>query len=164
MFSASTSVLSSICTPKLNLQKEKNIVQRWSLAEQHYNKHISSQQKNDDMKSNTVARSLKISCNPLEKVEKNDSCALCHANIFMIGCFIQTLKDLCSEMKSVKNYKKTELEKQNAEIEELKDKCKHLEDAVEYINSLNQSEQGEISSKYSKRKGQYPEEFVEQFW
>jgi len=81
-----------------------------------------------------------MSCNPLEKVEKNYRCALCRANHFMIGHFIQTLNDLCSKMKSVNKYKQTEIKNQRAEIEALKDKCKHIEDAVDYINSLNQSE------------------------
>jgi len=46
-------------------------------------------------------------------------------------------------MKSVNNYKQMDIEKQRVEIEDLKDKCKHIEDVVDYINSLNQSEQGE---------------------
>lgn len=78
----------------------------------------------------------------------------------MIGRFIQTLKYMRSKMKIINVHKQSEIDKKIAEIEELKDKCKHLEDAVDYINSLNQSQQGENSSRYNKKRGQQPEESV----
>lgn len=92
-------------------------------------------------------------CNLLEKVEKNKSCPTYRANRFMINRFNQTLRDLRSEMKMINLYKQREIDNQRAEIKDLKDKCKHLEEVVDYIKSLNQSQQGETSSRYNKKRG-----------
>lgn len=94
----------------------------------------------------------KMSCNPLERVEKNESFPTCRANRFMIGHFNQSLKDLRSEMKMINVYKQREINNQRAEIKDLKDKCKHLEEVMAYIKTLNQIQQGETSSRYSKKR------------
>lgn len=94
-----------------------------------------------------------MSCNPLEKVEKNESYWTYRGNRFMISRLNQSLKYLRSEMKMINVYKKREIDNQRVEIEDLKDKCKHLEEVVYYIKSLNQSQQGETFSRYSKKRG-----------
>lgn len=69
-----------------------------------------------------------MACNPLESTEKNDNYPTCRANIFMIGQFNQALKDLRAEMKTANVCKQRDIDLQRVEIEELKDKCKHLEE------------------------------------
>jgi len=50
------------------------------------------------------------------------------------------------------------------EIEGLKEKRNHLEEAISYIKMLNQSIQGEASTKNSNKKDQSPDDSVNQFW
>lgn len=76
-------------------ERRKIRAHRKSCADHPNNKHIDIQQMTSDQKSCTATRPIKMSCNPLEKVDKNNSCALCCSNRFMIDRFIQTLKDLC---------------------------------------------------------------------
>jgi len=82
----------------------------------------------------------------------------------MIGRFNQALKDLRAEMKTKNMYKQRDIDKQKAKIIELKDKCKHLKEVVDYIKSINQSQQRETSTKQSKKRHPQQEESVNQFW
>lgn len=78
-----------------------------------------------------------MACNPIERVERNEICPTCRANRFMIGRFNQALKDLKAELKIENAYKQRDIDKQTVEITELKGKCKHLKEVVDYIKSLN---------------------------
>lgn len=82
----------------------------------------------------------------------------------MIGRFNQALKDLRAELNIENMYKQRDIDKQEVEIAQLKGNCKHLEEAVEYIKSLNQSQQLETSTKHSKKHHPQQEESVNQFW
>jgi len=81
----------------------------------------------------------------------------------MIGRFNQVLKDLRAEMKTTNVFMQRDIDLQRAEIEDLKDKCKHLEEIVEYIKTLNQIQQGETSSRNSKKRRPQQEESINQF-
>ena len=48
----------------------------------------------------------------------------------MIACFIKYFNELKVEVKSENKSKKKKFEKQKAEIEGLKEKCNHLEEAI----------------------------------
>ena len=67
-------------------------------------------------------------------------------------------------MESENKSKTKKFEKQKAETEGLKEKCQHLEEAIRYIKTLNQSEQGEASTKLSDKKDKPLDDYVNQFW
>lgn len=82
----------------------------------------------------------------------------------MIARFIKHFNELKEEFQSENKSKKKKLEKQKTEIEGLKEKCNHLEEAISHIRSMNQSMQGEASTKNSNKKEQSPDDSVNQFW
>lgn len=71
--------------------------------------------------------------NPLERVITNSSCTLCKAHCFMIARFVNHFNDLKEEFQADSKSKRKKLEKQKAEIEGLKEKCNHMEEAIAHI-------------------------------
>lgn len=100
--------------------------------------------------------------NPIEKEARNDGCATCKANKFMINRFQDALQDLKSEMKMEFSYQKKTMESQKVELIALKNKCVHLEEAVAYIKSSTLSQEGENSVHQGKKQHSYQEQSVNQ--
>ena len=89
---------------------------------------------------------------PLERVITNNSCTLCKAHCFMIARFVKHFNDLKEEFQADSKSKRKKLEKQRAEIEGLKEKCNHLEEAITHIKEMTQSMHGEASTKISEKR------------
>jgi len=132
------------------------------VEQKNFNKSAHKRSKKDT--HYTVTQRITMSCNPIKRAEKNESFPTYRANRFMIGRFNQALKDLRAELNIENMYKQRDIDKQEVEIAQLKGNCKHLEEAVEYIKSLNQSQQLETSTKHSKKHHPQQEESVNQFW
>lgn len=100
--------------------------------------------------------------NPLENVITNSECSLCKAHTFMIGRFIKRFNDLKDDYQANSRSKRKKLEKHKEEIEGLKDKCSHLEAAIEHMRSLTQSMQAQASTRISARKDSISDDSVNQ--
>jgi len=81
--------------------------------------------------------------NPLDKVLGNNSCTLCKSHCFMIARFIKHFNELKEDFQADSRSKRKKLEKQRAEIESLKEKCNHMEEAIVHIKNITQSMQVE---------------------
>jgi len=71
---------------------------------------------------------------------------------------VNHLKDYETDSRS----KRKKMEKQKEEIENLKGRCNHLEEAIEQIKALSQSYQAEASFKASARRDPTPDDSVTQ--
>ena len=78
----------------------------------------------------------------------------------MIARFIKHFNELKEEVQWENKSKKKKLEKQKAGIEGLKEKCNHLEEAINHIRLLNKGMQGEASTKNNDKKEQLPDDSV----
>lgn len=90
--------------------------------------------------------------NPLKRVITNSSCTLCKAHCFMIARFVKHFNEFKEEFQADSKSKRKKLEKQKAEIEGLKEKCNHMEEANAHIKTITQSMQAEASTRASARK------------
>jgi len=74
--------------------------------------------------------------NPLDcKLGKN-TYTLCKQHCFMIARFIKHHNELKEDFQADSRSKRKKLEKQRADIESLKEKCKHLEEAISHIKTI----------------------------
>lgn len=67
----------------------------------------------------------------------------------MINRLRKQLSELKDDYEADTRSKRKKLEKQKVEIENLKGRCSHLEEAIEQIRALTQSYQAEASTKAS---------------
>jgi len=70
----------------------------------------------------------------------------------MIARFVKHFNELKEDFQADSRSKRKKLEKQKAEIESLKEKCKHMEEAIAHIKSITQSMQAETSTRASVKK------------
>lgn len=101
--------------------------------------------------------------NPLDRILGNDTCTLCKEHCFLIARFMKHHKELEDDFHADSRSKRKKLQKRKAEIEKLKERCHHLEEAVTYIKSITESMQAEASTKVSEKEPQM-EDSVNQFW
>lgn len=80
----------------------------------------------------------------------------------MTNSFVKQFKDLKDDFETDSRLKRKKLEKQKEEIESLKGRCSHLEEAIEQIKALSQSYQAEASTKASARRDPMPDDLVTQ--
>ena len=90
--------------------------------------------------------------NVLNRVINNNSCTLCKAQCFMIARFIKHFNELKEDFQADSRSKRKKLEKQKEEMENLKEKCLHMEEAISDIKSITQSMQAEASTRASGKK------------
>lgn len=105
--------------------------------------------------------------NPLDRVLGNDTCTLCKQHMFMIAHFVKHHKELRDDFLADSRSKRKKLVKQRKEIEGLKEKCQHLEEAINHIKQLTDSMQAEASTKASQKdeeRDDQRDETVNQFW
>lgn len=101
--------------------------------------------------------------NPLDRVLGNNTCTLCKQHCFMIARIIKRHNELKEDYQADSRSKRKKLEKQRAEIESLKEKCTHLEEAIAHIKNITDAMQAEASTRASKKDTQM-EDSVNQFW
>jgi len=89
-------------------------------------------------------------------------CTMCKAHTVMINSFVKHFNELKEDYEADSRSKRKKLEKQKAEIENLKGRCSHLEEAVQQIRSLTQSHQAETSTRISARRNPMPDDSVTQ--
>lgn len=92
----------------------------------------------------------------------NKECTMCKAHIVMINRFVKHFNELKSDYESDSRSKRKKLEKQKEEIESLKGRCSHLEEAIEQIKALTQSYQASASTKASAKRDPIPDDSVTQ--
>ena len=80
----------------------------------------------------------------------------------MIARFVKHFNDLKEEFQADSKSKRKKLEKQKAEIEGLKEKCNHMEEAIAHIKAITQSMQAETSTRASAKKEPQPDDSVNQ--
>jgi len=80
----------------------------------------------------------------------------------MIARFVKHFNELKEDFQADSRSKRKKLEKQKAEIEALKEKCNHMEEAISHIKTLTQSMQAEASTRASARKEAQPDDSVNQ--
>jgi len=88
----------------------------------------------------------------------NRECTMCKTHSILINSFVKHLKDYETDSRA----KRKKLEKQKEEIENLKGRCSHLEEAIDQIKALSQNYQAEASFKASARRDPTPEDSVMQ--
>jgi len=82
----------------------------------------------------------------------------------MIARFVKHFNELKEDFQADSRSKRKKLEKQKAEIENLKEKCKHMEEAISHIKNITQIMQAEASTRASLKKEPQIEDSVNQFW
>lgn len=80
----------------------------------------------------------------------------------MIGRFIKHFNELKDDYQADSRAKMKKLEKYKAEIEALKDRCTHLEEAIVHIRNNTQSMHAEASTRVSTRKESLLDDSVNQ--
>jgi len=80
----------------------------------------------------------------------------------MIARFVKHFNDLKEEFQTDSKSKRKKLEKQKAEIEGLKEKCNHMEEAIAHIKSITQSMQAEALTRASVKKEPQLDDYVNQ--
>lgn len=99
--------------------------------------------------------------NPIEWIF-NKECTMCKTHTIMINRYVKHFNDLKNDYEADSRSKRKKLEKQKEEIENLKGRCSHLEEAIEQIRALSQSYQAEASTKASARKDPLPDDSATQ--
>ncbi len=74
--------------------------------------------------------------------------------------FVKHFNELKEEFQADGRSKRKKLEKQKAEIEGLKEKCNHMEEAITHIKTITQSMQAKASTRVSARKEPQPDDSV----
>ena len=87
--------------------------------------------------------------NPLDSIFNNKDCTMCKTHTIMINRLTKQVKELQEDYQADRNSKRKALDKRKAEIESLKERCSHLEAAMEHFRTLAQSYQAEASTKES---------------
>lgn len=95
---------------------------------------------------------LEMQGNPLDRVITNSECTLCKAYLFKIARFVKHFNELKEYFQADSKSKRKKLETQQAEIENLKEKCNHMEEVINHIKSITQSMQAESSTRASAKK------------
>lgn len=81
----------------------------------------------------------------------------------MIAKFVKHFNELKEDFQADSRSKRKKLEKQQAEIENLKETCMHMEEAISHIKSITQSMQVEASTKASGKKEAQHDDSVNQY-
>ena len=81
----------------------------------------------------------------------------------MIARIVKRHNELKEDFQADSRSKRKKLEKKRAEIESLKEKCNHLEEAIAHIKNIPGAMQGEASTRASKKDIQM-DDSVNQFW
>ena len=68
--------------------------------------------------------------NPIDRIF-NKECTMCKTQTIMINRFVKHFNDLKDDYEADSRSKRKKLEKQKEEIENLKGRCSHLEEAIE---------------------------------
>ena len=76
---------------------------------------------------------------------------MCKAHVVMINALKKQVKELTEDYHADRNSKRKKLEKRKKEIEELKDRCIHMEAVIDHIRTITESQQGEASTRVSRR-------------
>ena len=77
---------------------------------------------------------------------------MCKAHTVMINSLIAQVKELTEDYHADRNSKRKKLEKRKREIEDLKDRCIHMEAVIDHLRTLTESQHAENSTRASVRK------------
>lgn len=89
--------------------------------------------------------------NSMGNIFNNRECHMCKAHVVMINSLNKQVKELTEDYHADRNSKRKKLEKRKKVIEDLKDRCIHMEVAIDHLRSLTESQQAEASTRVSRR-------------
>lgn len=89
--------------------------------------------------------------NPMDNIFNNRECHMCMAHVVMINALKKQVTELTEDYHADRNSKRKKLQKRKKEIEDLKDRCIHMEAVIDHLRTLIESQQGEASTRASRR-------------
>lgn len=89
--------------------------------------------------------------NPMDNIFNNKECHMCMAHVVMINALKKQVTELTEDYHADRNSKRKKLQKRKKEIEDLKDRCIHMEAVIDHLRTLTESQQGEASTRVSRR-------------